>query len=262
MTKLAETYIHLSIEPDSVFKSDAAAFLSEIAKPISIDLFEQNTRIELRFQDGSWKAWLSVAGVIYLAVGQYGSFRSGIEAIVKDSRQFSNIVVERFIDHKTLNSGEIYRIERRLGVPGKIERLFKRLDRFQQYASPNEITAICDETRAIKKHIIDIFKMLDHEEDKKLFTDFIGTRLSRIEHRPPKLIFDFNRLTNTAVFLPNVPIDDSSDGSTSLSSSTSLPILPWVSVIYTVDKNTIKEEDQNEKIKKILEAGTFEIEIE
>ncbi len=62
---------------------------------------------------------MTVAGALYIGIGQYGSFRSGIDYIAKDSKRFSNTVIEQFIATQKIDESVIFRTERRLGIPGK-----------------------------------------------------------------------------------------------------------------------------------------------
>ena len=94
MTKLAETYIHLKIDATDDFQREVREYLYELSQGISYQIFGQETQIDISFEDGSWKTWIAVAGAIYIGIGQYGSFRSGIEFMVKDARKFSNVVTQ------------------------------------------------------------------------------------------------------------------------------------------------------------------------
>ena len=211
MTKLAETYIHLKIDATREFTGEAREYFYEIAKPISYDLFHQDIEIEIRFEDGSWKTWIAVSGAIYIGIGQYGSFRSGIDYLVKDERKFSDTIIERFVDEKKIDQDIIFRTERRLGVPGKIQRLFKRIDRLDEKITlTQEVGSIKQklvinfvedrdkEIEKIKKEIISIIKKLTDNNDRQQFFDSLpsplkkdfpeGFPMTKIDHHPMEAI--------------------------------------------------------------------------
>ena len=90
----------------------------------------------------------------------YGSFRSGIDYLVKDAKKFNEIVVSNLVGTLDIPKHEFYRIERRLGVPGKIQRLLVRIER---------LSNITEELERVKSEIINILKKLPDEEDRKMF---------------------------------------------------------------------------------------------
>lgn len=296
MTKLAEAYIHLKIDATDDFKKESKYFLYELARSVSNERFNQDTEINIKFEDGSWKAWVTVAGVIYLGIGQYGSFRSGLEYLVKDARNFSQIVVERFIENNNLDDDIIFRSERRLGVPGKINRLFQRIDSVQVHGVQNNVDheepqlsskkgelapgenllisqqinigleddsptilkrskplmfsdhlkkEINNELQKIKYEIIDIFNLLDHKQDKNLFLEFLKDTLFDVSPNHNKItIKPFKDLPPNQ----NIPISD-------------MPIVPNKKNGYPYDKIVIKEEDGTEKLRRLIELGSFDLSI-
>lgn len=192
MTKLAETYIHLKIDASEKFKRGSEDYLYNLARSASAEIFKQDTEIYIRFEDGSWKTWIMVAGAIYIGIGQYGSFRSGTEYITKDARKFSNIIIERFVNEKKIDQDMIFRTERRLGVPGKIRRLFKRIDNLGEKITVSQKVGSIEqrvvisfdkdrdiEKEKIKKDIVGIIKQLADNNDKQQFFDSLPSPLKK-----------------------------------------------------------------------------------
>ncbi len=263
MTKLAETYIHLKIDPTDVFKREVEAYLYELSQDASFQIFNQQTLIDIRFEDGSWKTWIAVAGAIYIGIGQYGSFRSGVEYSVKDARKFSNIVIERFVEKEKLNQDIIFRTERRLGVPGKIHRLFQRIDRLQKYFpadglkypwtesySKLEKALLDKELLKIKYEILGIYNLLDHEQDQSLFIKSLSGKIHDYNFESPQIRINFLPEIETDQYLKDYISD------IPLSSTTKLPSSM---LIYPRNEAVVKEEDEMEKLKKLIKSKKFDI---
>ena len=77
--------------------------------------------------------------------------------------------MDRFFDKTNIPEEEIYRTDRRLGVPGKIQRLFKEIDRLER----NDRLGTSDESSSImeklKKKIFNIFKEMEDGKDRQFF---------------------------------------------------------------------------------------------
>lgn len=272
MTKLAETYIHLSIDASEEFARESEDFLYSIARSIAYEIFEQDTQIHIRFEDGSWKTWIAVAGAIYIGIGQYGSFRSGIEYLSKDARKFSNTIIEQFIDREKVDESVIYRTERRLGMPGKLHRLFKKIDKLKEYDSlypndrrrypwsdsPTDIerrrsSSLNEELHKIKMGIIQIFKELDNQQDKTLFVKSFRDIISDI-YLPP-LSKDFEET-------PILKINSDrwrTFGEYPVSESESISFKKEIGEPQFIGFG--REEDKTERLKRIIGSAKFTLAI-
>ncbi|MFC1876628.1 hypothetical protein ACFL2E_05065 [Thermodesulfobacteriota bacterium] len=288
MTKLAETYIHLNIEASQEFIKESEEFLHHFAQLFSSEIFEQDTRIYIRYESGSWKTWVTVAGAIYIGIGQYGSFRSGIDYLLKDSKRFSNAVIENFVEKEKIDESLIYRTERRLGIPGKIQRLFKRIDKLKSYnqtdlidhrkypwgKSNSEVERpktfpIDNEIKNIKHEIIQIFKTLEHEEDKNLFVGALSETVSIIELPAP--MRDLNGMSSFNGFPRHQSIGQFdrqiiSKSDSSISSFDGVPLsetpsFPSNDILLQHREAVIREDDEVEILKQIINSSNFQIKI-
>ena len=107
MPKLAETYIHLKIEPTDDFLDASKAYLYHQNLRIAKDIFHGEIELYVRVEEGSFKAWITVLGLIYIGIGQYGSFRGGIDHVVNDARWFSEYVITEFLNESQKKGGQI-----------------------------------------------------------------------------------------------------------------------------------------------------------
>lgn len=128
MSILAQTYLHLVVDPSERQISDTLGYVQYLGAISAKEHFHQEVELELHFEQGSLKGWLTVVGGLYLGLSNYGSFREGIDYAVKDSREFSAWIIEKFKTEVPMPPNALYRTERRLGLPGKIQRLYPLLE--------------------------------------------------------------------------------------------------------------------------------------
>lgn len=128
MTVLAQTYLHLIVAPSERQISETLEYVQYLGAVSAREHFRQDVELELRLEQGSLKGWLTVVGGLYLGLSNYGSLREGIDYAVKDSREFSAWIIEKFKSEVPMPPTTLYRAERRLGLPGKIQRLYPLLE--------------------------------------------------------------------------------------------------------------------------------------
>lgn len=185
MTKLAETYLRLDIrlaEPDIL---ELRAYLQRRAATFAEGLFEQDPEFAVYVENGSIRVWLVVAGALYVGIGQYGSFRSGVDYAVKDARTFSERVLQD-VKNSGVSEAEIRRFERRLGVPGKIKRIFRRLDWLEARGRDLSNADYEREIQSISRGLQTIFRAVDDGRDRALILDSLPMEIrSRLPERLP-----------------------------------------------------------------------------
>lgn len=166
---IAETYIHIKDVPRSLTKDEALLYLKRNIKNWAKKSFKYDVDIRISVEDGSLKVRVLVGGVLVFAnlVVIYGGFRTGIDYIVKDSWGFSNKVIEQFKKDEHIADQSIIRAERRLGIPGKIQRFYKSIDKINSTDySHNERQ---DKIDKLKEEFISIIELLEAEGDRESF---------------------------------------------------------------------------------------------
>lgn len=168
--KIAETYIHLTIDTSSEFRDAAKSYLYSRANTLSKEIIGKEVELSVRVEGGSFIAWATIFGILtFTALTKYGSLRSGIDYLVKDIRKFSQVVIDNFLHESNISEEDVYRLERRLGVPGKIQRLFKKIDRFERENHPETSNEIKNEADKLKKEILKILEQIQEDIDRKMF---------------------------------------------------------------------------------------------
>ncbi len=177
---IAETYIHIKDVPRGLTKEKARRYLEQHAHAWAERQFKKSVIVKVRVEEGSLKVWVLVGGItLFTFVANYGSFRSGIDYIVSDAKAFSSYVIEHFVEDENVPDTAVLRAERRLGVPGKIQRFLRSLDKLN---SPN----IGHNERQVKlqqlrTEFIEILELLENEQDRELFIEQVP---DDIAHHP------------------------------------------------------------------------------
>jgi len=79
-------------------------------------------------------------------------------------------LIDNFFDETSIPEDEIYRLERRLGVPGKIQRLFKEIDCLKRNDQFGTLDENSSNREKLKKEIFKIFEEIEDERDRQFQT--------------------------------------------------------------------------------------------
>ncbi|WP_288740752.1 hypothetical protein [uncultured Rheinheimera sp.] len=160
-------YIHISRNLDQKALKDIEFFLEKEVAKLTSDKFSDEISIHVKVIDGSIKAYVVLGGLtLYNLVSGYGSLRSGIDTLVKDVQSVSSMAIDIFSVRENVLPHEIIHQERRLGIPGKVQRYLKKLDRLDD----QDINAIQRKELVgeLKVDLLDILVLLEHECDRTL----------------------------------------------------------------------------------------------
>jgi hypothetical protein len=180
---IAETYIHIKDVPESLTKQKAREYLLTHIGIWAEQSFKNEVKILISIEDGSLIARVRVGGqTLVCMLALYGSIRAGIDYLVDDAWSFSDTVIEHFVQDEQIPEQSIVRAERRLGVPGKIQRFYKRLDKLNSdNYSHNQRQ---DEIEYLQDEFISIIELLEAPEDREAFMSDIPDLISSQLHEP------------------------------------------------------------------------------
>lgn len=186
MVKIAEAYLHFSIDVRDVPSSHLRAFEDEIYSRYNPILheFRGERVLTVRVEDGSLKVWLTVLGALYTLTTGYGAFRQGIDYLVSDATKFDQKVISDLVEKINIPREKVYRIEKRLGMPGKIQKLLVRVDRLSKQSVSYHHTDVADELKNIETEIINILKAIPDEKDRQIFIEALPSAISSALPRP------------------------------------------------------------------------------
>lgn len=135
MTELLKIYLHLDLHLPHSEIERGSDYLKKIVQQYSNIAFNQNTTVYVNNDIGSIKYWATVAGAMYIAIGQYGSFRSGLDQLIVDSKNINKLIISKL--NKDGIHENIFLEERRImTTTDRIRGLFLRIDRLK-FNMPN-----------------------------------------------------------------------------------------------------------------------------
>ncbi|CAA0103576.1 Uncharacterised protein [Zhongshania aliphaticivorans] len=160
---LGGPYIHIDRQVDRYSLQEIELYLQKEARL----LLSEDLSIHVKVVDGSIKAYVLFGGItIYNLMANYGSLRSGIDHVVKDMQTVSETIIERFYDYENVSPDEVIYKARRQGVPGKIQRYLKKLNKLDDSTVNAEQRV--DLVVELEEELLDIVYLLEHEEDRNL----------------------------------------------------------------------------------------------
>jgi hypothetical protein len=175
MSLLSVHYYHLDIEFNENEIEKLKDKFRQVVKNISLILYNQNVDVRIKVEQGSLKTWIAIIGTLYIAIGEYGSFRSGVDQLIEDSK-----IVQKVIEVAIKNSGyqEYLILENKRGytTSDKIRRLILRLDRLEN--SINELSSekVKVEIEGLINYTKTILNEVDDARDFNLILREISSR--------------------------------------------------------------------------------------
>lgn len=168
MSALAVTYIHLKFDLSGDEREEAAEYLRYISRRFASLVYRQDVDVRVEVYPGSIKSWIVVGGSIYLAIGQYGSFRSGVDQIIDDAKAIKEYLVTTLVKDG-VPEDKVGEVKRRHCLPDKIRYLFLRVDRFEERLHEMDRNDAERELNLIVKAAGRVVDELDHEVDVDQF---------------------------------------------------------------------------------------------
>jgi hypothetical protein len=127
---LAGMKIVLDIDFSEVDAKEAEDYTSAIVKKYAELIFNQKLDLTIQIVEGSLKINIAIIGALYLAIGQYGSFRSGVDYLIKDAKTLKEIVVSKLV-RNGVDESDIIESSKHNCVPDKIRRVLLSIDRLE-----------------------------------------------------------------------------------------------------------------------------------
>lgn len=175
MSNLAIVYLHLDFDLSYDDFEATREYLTNVAGRYSSIIYRQNSNVRVELRDGSVKAWILVAGSIYVAIGQYGSFRSGVDQIIKDAKSVKEYITDTLVKDG-VDESRIIEVKRNRCLPDKIRRLFLRIDRFEERIADMLPAEKAREAELITRAAAGISYELDYQEDLDQFLSCLDDR--------------------------------------------------------------------------------------
>ncbi|MFP6847980.1 MAG: hypothetical protein VCA57_04695 [Pseudomonas sp.] len=199
MAYIAGMDFHIDLDFSEIDLEKTEQYLKEIVRKYSDIIFRQDTEVLVRLEDGSLKVKLAIVGAIYIGVGQYGSFRSGIDYLIKDAKSLKEIVTSEIV-RNGLNESDIIDSKRIYCDPDRIRRVFLAIDRLESKKGVSE-SELLKEVSKIKRSIRNICHLIG-EIDAGLFASSVSEKYWPDDRRIPEYVRRFQIVAREEDIVP------------------------------------------------------------
>ena len=166
MALLAGLEFHFDLDFHEIQLQEAESYLEKLTSKYANLIFDQQTVVHVKLQDGSLKVTLTVVGALYIGIGQYGSFRSGIDYMIKDAKSLKELVTSEIVKNG-MNEADIIESKKAHCDPDKIRRVLLAIDRVESKLSLSK-SDLKKELSKVRASVRNICSSLS-EEDAGLF---------------------------------------------------------------------------------------------
>jgi hypothetical protein len=169
VAQLAQAYLHLKPYKASSRKLRALGKAADIlASEAAKRIYDGGVYIDVELEEGSLIVRVTVIGLLtghlalqaYGTVADYKGFKDSVVELCDDAQEFAVDVCKPFRKKAGATEEQVYRFERRLKTPGKLNRLAKRLQRLENSVnalSPKDLQKeLSEANRELSKIIKDL----------------------------------------------------------------------------------------------------------
>ena len=174
--KLGETYLKFDFEyNESNVQLIKEIILGHVSENLQFKSLNRNDfKISIEFEKGSLKTRIKFWGTlftIYIAIGQYGSFRAGMRDMEKGFLNISENIIERVEQSPNINHENILNSQKRTGLPSKIKDILNRLNYLHRNTHDLSANEIQEEILALKQEISNILAILEFEGQQQFLIE-------------------------------------------------------------------------------------------
>lgn len=184
---LCQAYIHVHL-PDELEDAELERIkqhLTEFANSRGKFFVYPEVEVSVEFRDGSLKSYITIAGVIYIAIGQYGSFRGGVDYLYTDIKRLADSLVSESLFVTKSKHDSIVRTEARTGVIGSLKLLVDDINELESLMGQISVEETTRRLQKIKKDSDALLENVRSEDDVANIENEIGDFTDNLpEHCP------------------------------------------------------------------------------
>jgi hypothetical protein len=163
---LCQAYIHIEpidfpLDKLELVKDELQLFITTRGRFFLYN--EVATSVELK--DGSLKVYATIAGSLFLAIGQYGDFRSGVDYLAQDTKRLADCIVSEGLYMTHSRHDNILHVEARIGVAGSLKSVVDQLELTQRELGTTEIRKSIKRLKDIQNDIDELLAKLNDPAD-------------------------------------------------------------------------------------------------
>lgn len=135
--EIGQSYIKFDFKANKDFKAVFEKYLLYKGKVYAKEFYHKEFLSDVLYfavelEDGSLKSRLRIFGTISTrALIAFAGISAGIDYIIRDSQMVTEHIVQDIVNEQSIDPNLIVRVERRLGIPGKIKRLYNNIERIK-----------------------------------------------------------------------------------------------------------------------------------
>jgi hypothetical protein len=160
---LCQAYIHVEIDhlnPQQV--DDLKRHLKTFVESRGRFFLYEDVSTDVEFKEGSLKIYGTVVGALYIAISQYGSFRSGVDYLATDTKRLAECIASESLFLTKSRHDKTIRVEARVGIAGSLKNAVDKLDRIRGELAD---VSLNQTNRRIAELESDIGKLMDNLND-------------------------------------------------------------------------------------------------
>lgn len=185
MALIAGIKFHFDLDFNELDLEETERYLKGVVSKFSDPAYRQDTDVYVRLEDGSLKVRLAIVGAIYIAIGQYGSFRSGVDYLIKDAKAVKELVQSEIV-RNGLSESKIIGSKRMHCDPDRIRRVLLAIDRLESKQSLRREDFL-KEVGRIRASVLNICRSIS-EADAGLFASEISEQYWPRDGNIPELV--------------------------------------------------------------------------
>lgn len=182
MAQLAQAYLHLKPYFASRRKLQALGkFADAVASDAAKRIYAGGVVVDVELEEGSLIARVTVVGLLaghlaletYSKIADYKGFKDSVAELCDDAQSFAVDVCEPFRKKAGASPEQVFRFERRLKTPGKLNRIAKRLHRLEESVdrlSPKDLQKELSEVNRALSRVMQDLAPVDAQLVEKALT--------------------------------------------------------------------------------------------
>ncbi|QOC24088.1 hypothetical protein IC757_08300 [Wenzhouxiangella sp. AB-CW3] len=183
MSQLTAVYLKLDLEIPVFDQEPSRNYLQDLVGQFASAIYRQDTDVDVQFRQGSLEVMVVIVGSLYVAIGNYGSFRSGLNQVIEDSKVLKDLLISSLRKDGIAGSA-ILEQKRHNATPERVRRLLRRIDRFErQLPKLGE-----DEAKYRLERLLKAVQQLTAEMEFSEDIDLLMTNLDERFRPPPEAI--------------------------------------------------------------------------
>jgi hypothetical protein len=184
---LSQAYVHIEEPPlDATGLADLKRNLEAYIFSRGRFFLYEEVRTDVVIKEGSLKLYLTIAGALYIAIGNYGDFRGGVDFLYQDAKRLADCAVSESLFLTKSRHKETIRSEARVGVVGSLKSAIDRLEKIQADAGEVSLSTTNRKIGEVKESIEQLLANLNDPADPPFVANGLCGLVKKLLSAKPK----------------------------------------------------------------------------